>query len=310
MSAVVLTGENSTAFYEQKLAASRLEPVMAPEGEQAEESVEVVEDAPVEVDAAKPPQKTEPDKDEGKQKVHLRFSELTQRAKDAEAKAEAAQVKADSEARARALAEQEVGSLRAKYEPPKTDPLGPEPTRAQFINDEEFATALKEHTTEKVTRETEQRANDARVAKAFGERVTAFKALTPDYDAAIAASADLKVSEPVKLAILDSEQGPKILHHLAKNPDIVADLAAKSPEAQLRFIGKLEGRFENEAAKPPPKVEDKTVKVAATEISRAPAPITPLRGSSAVDEPVIDSSGEFHGTAKQWREGRKAGKIK
>jgi hypothetical protein len=73
-----------------------------------------------------------------------------------------------------------------------------------------------------------------------------------------------------------------------------------SPKAALREIGKLEERF---AAKPTARQET-VVK------SRAPAPISPIRGgTTAVDVP-IGSDGEFHGTYAQWKAQRRTGKIR
>jgi hypothetical protein len=44
--------------------------------------------------------------------------------------------------------------------------------------------------------------------------------------------------------------------------------------------------------------------------SKAPAPISPIKTSSAVADVGVGSDGEFHGTYQQWRESRKAGKIR
>jgi hypothetical protein len=58
------------------------------------------------------------------------------------------------------------------------------------------------------------------------------------------------------------------------------------------------------------KVETKPA-VAATEISRAPAPINPLKGgdaSTAVSS--VDSKGEYHGTYAEYKAKRKAGLIR
>jgi hypothetical protein len=121
------------------------------------------------------------------------------------------------------------------------------------------------------------------------------------------------VSNEVRDAILESEQGPKILHHLAKNPDLVEELKRLPARSAVLRIGKLDAKFEAEkpASASTTKVEPaKPVVAAATEISRAPAPISPLKGgdTSTASTP-IDSKGVYHGDYATWKRLRKEGKI-
>ena len=124
------------------------------------------------------------------------------------------------------------------------------------------------------------------------------KAELSDYEDMIASS-DVVVSDQVRDAILESDVGPRILYHLAENPEIAEKISGMSLIGALREIGKLEARFEKpvEAQKP------------AVRKSNAPAPINPIRGGSNVEVP-IDSNGNFNGTPQQWKELRKAGKIR
>lgn len=317
MESVVLTSDTPQAtqdFYAQKLNLAPPEPAPAPEGEQ-----KAVESVP-EKDAPAPA--TEGDGEdveqhipnpEARQKVHYKFSVLTEKAKAAEAKAAEATAKAEAEARSRALAEQEAATLRAKYEPPKTEPVGPKPQRAQFVNDEEYEKAIEDHVTEKVTWEKDQRDRTAKIAKAWTDRQAAARAAIPDYDEAISASGNLEVHKDVENAIYESEQGPQILVHLAKNPEIVAKLATLDEKGRQRLFGKLEGKFETApsavVSTPAPAKEEVKPAVVAAEISRAPAPIVPLKSSKATPDTLVDSSGVFHGTYEQYKAGRKAGTI-
>jgi len=113
------------------------------------------------------------------------------------------------------------------------------------------------------------------------------------------ASSDVVVSDQVRDAILDSDVGPKILYHLAENPEIATRISGLPLSSALREIGRLEARFEKTAEAPKPAVRK----------SNAPAPINPIRGGSNVEVP-IDSNGNFNGTPQQWKELRKAGKIR
>ncbi len=299
MSAVVLTSENSQAFYEKRLD---LEPAAAPTGEPVVESTKEPDPSAKEVDA------TEPQKaDEGKQKVHVRFSELTEQRKAAEAKAADAEAKLGQERAARELAEKRNRELEAKIPPPKVEELGPEPKPEQFGNPQEFAKAWRDWANEQGAREEAEnkvKVEREKVQTVFRERQAAFKAITPDYETVVASS-PVVVSQEITDAIIDSDIGPQILHHLAKNPAIAEKWKALSRPRQVKEFGFLEKQLSEG------KVEPKKAEAAvATEISRAPAPITPLRGSSAVEEPPISSDGEFHGTYAQWKAMRKAGKVK
>jgi hypothetical protein len=71
----------------------------------------------------------------------------------------------------------------------------------------------------------------------------------------------------------------------------------------LRQIGKLEAQFEKKETP----VSEAKPSVAR---SKAPAPINPLKGSSGVVDVGVDTNGEFHGTYQQWKESRKAGKLR
>jgi hypothetical protein len=289
------------------------EPAAAAEitAEPAVESAATTEAGTAEAEAGEQPGKqTESD---GKSKVHLRFSELTDAKKVAEADAAKARDEAKA-ARDRAeLAERQAAELRAKYEPPKPDELGPEPTRAQFANDAEFALALKDWAGESAIRERDHKEAAAKIERAWNERQAAVRAEVPDYDAVIAAGSNLVVSNEVRDAILESEQGPKILHHLAKNPDLVEELKRLPARSAVLRIGKLDAKFEAEkpqASASTTKVEPAKPVTAATEISRAPAPISPLKGgdTSTASAP-IDSNGVYHGDYATWKRLRAEGKI-
>jgi hypothetical protein len=90
---------------------------------------------------------------------------------------------------------------------------------------------------------------------------------------------------------------------LAENPDIADKLNNGSAISALRQIGRLEAQFEK---KETPVAETKP----SVARSKAPAPINPIKGSSGIVDVGVDSNGEFHGTYQQWREARKAGKVR
>jgi hypothetical protein len=304
-STVIVTSENAEAFYDERLGAPNAE-TEAEAGEQVEQVAEP------EAATEEPPEDEREHQEEVKKnpKLQKRFSELTEKRKAAEAKAAAAEVQARMEREARERIERERNELKAKYEPPKSDTLGPKPDPQQFQDVNEYSQALEEWTTEKVTLEREKAEFEARVtahrqqiAKSWAERQAATRIEIADYDAKIAAST-VSVSNAVQEAIIESEVGPKILYHLAEHPDFAEKLGKMTITSALREIGKLESKFEGG------KQETQAAAKPIAEISKALPPITPLRGANKPVSNVISADGEFHGTYAQWKAARQAGKIK
>jgi hypothetical protein len=315
LNAVVVTNENFTDTYAGKLGLTPPEPAAAADtkaAEPAKESEAKPGAASVgsETDGEQDSQHPDPEK---RQKLNLRFSELSKQRDTEKARADKAESEAKTAREARELAERQAAELRAKYEPPKPDELGPRPQRAQFVNDEEHAKALEEWATDKANRDRDQREANQRLAASWKEKQDALRAELPDFDAVLAKGANLEVSKEVREAILESEHGPAIVYHLSDNPEFVQALKAKTVTAALREIGKLEATqpWKSKAVKPAPaKADAPKPDAAATEISRAPAPISPLKATADVPATPVDSDGEFHGTFQQWKEGRKKGTIK
>lgn len=232
--------------------------------------------------------------------------------KEAEAKVTAAEAKIKEQTEAREAAEKREAELKARYEPPKGD-LGPEPDPAQFTDVKEYSKAIKEWQAEKTEREFSERqtkefqaTEKARVEKSWNDRQAAAKTAIPDYAEKIAGS-DVKISDQLRDAIIESEVGPEILYHLATNKDVADALGKLTVGRMLREIGKLEAQLGGQA-KPAAKSEPAVEPV---EVSQAPAPITPLRG---VNAPV----GVLHGhdevpknmTYDQWKKKWNKGEIK
>ena len=77
----------------------------------------------------------------------------------------------------------------------------------------------------------------------------------------------------------------------------------------LRALGKLEGQLTGEIK---PKSEAQTGKAAVADISKAPAPISPLRGSDNQTGYILTGSDEVPAgwTYDKWKADMKAGRIK
>ena len=247
--------------------------------------------------------KAEEDHDDGKKnKLSKRMSQLANERREALEKAEA------SEKRAQEL-EKELQSIK---NPPKETPANTKPQPNQFKDAFEYAEALAKWTVEQhdIQKEQEQR---ERASKEEGERKQRtwvkrqqeFEKENPDYRDVIASTGDeVQVHQVVLDAMVESENGPEILYHLSKNPELTDAWRDMSPAAALRALGKLEAQLEARKEKPKdePKPEPKTTK--------APPPINPVQGSNATPDNLVTADGEFKGTYKQYQELRRAGKIK
>lgn len=313
--AVVVTNENFGDY-----VAKQLNPVdESPEAKAAAEAEKVEAEKKERLAKAKKPDaKAEPaeeidhpDKTK-KEKLNERFSEITQARKAAEAKALAAEATAKAEREARAAIEDERNALRAKYEPPKSDELGPEPEFSQFTDQVEYSKAIKEWVALKTRKEDAARAaaeaqkhERERISKEWAERETEIRKEVADYDEIVGAST-VRVSDQLRDAIFESEVGPKLRYHLATNPEVAENLAKMTVGRMLKEVGRIEASL---MEKPAPKTELKVVPK--SEISKAPAPITPLSGSG---EPVLRLSGHQEVpknlTFEDWKRMYMAGQIK
>ena len=282
----VVTSENIAEFAAQKLG--------------------LADRADTEADDSEPdqaPEQSEPKSEDeartGKQnpKLEKRFSEITKQR-------EAAREEAKREREARESLEAKVAELERRTQPQqRVDALDEEPKPEQFNDAFEYARALAEYSAEqalknrdRVELEKKYQAEHDKLIEVWNDRLEATKKELPDYQDMIESS-DVMVSDQVRDALLESDAGPRILYHLAENPDYAEKLSKMTVISALREIGKLEARFEKTETKPVVR-------------SKAPAPINPLRATGGSMDTTIGSDGEFHGTYSQWREARKAGKIR
>jgi hypothetical protein len=236
-------------------------------------------------------------------KLERRFSEITKQR-------EQARQEAQREREQREALEIRLKELEAKVNPPAAQPedeLGEEPKPEMFNDMFEYARALAEYTADKklMERDKEEKARQAKAEQeakfqAWADRVNAAKNELPDFDDMVQSS-DVRVSDPVRDAIIESEHGPKILYWLAENTDFAKKLADMSVVSAVREIGKIEARFEKAKDPEPKPVVGK---------SKAPAPINPLRGAVNTVDANMDADGNFHGTYQQWKAARSSRKIR
>lgn len=285
----VVTSENLQEFQLHKLEVQdTAKPVEAP--------IEVV----AEPEVAEPQVVEKDDKDEAKGKISERMRELADKAKKAEEK---------SSLTAKELEEirKERDELKAKLTPPKIEE-NPKPDRSQFTDAFEYAEALADWKVKEEFKRRDQEAYDARVkadeertVTTWKERIDSTRKEVPDFDAKLKNS-DVTISDEVRRAIMDSEVGPKMLLYFVENPSYADKINKMTVGKAYLELGKLESKLTL-----PPSPE---VVVPKVEVSKAPPPITPLRGGGAPADLPINGKGEWTGTHEQYKEARLAGKIK
>jgi hypothetical protein len=157
-----------------------------------------------------------------------------------------------------------------------SDPDEPKPGDFKTVG--EYTRALVKYEAKKAgetgkaqAEQSKQQEHANEIVSAFVKRQDEFKAATPDYEDVVGGT-DLIVPDIAKQYLIESEVGPQLAYHLAKNPDEVTRLKKLSPSRCVAELGKLETKFEKAAA--PAKADAAPAK----EISKAPAPISPLEG--------------------------------
>lgn len=138
--------------------------------------------------------------------------------------------------------------------------------RNKVENSEGTKRELAEHEAEKASTKVESLNADAWSAKVDAARVD-----IPDYDEVVGSS-KAEVKPHVASAVLDSDLGPQLFHHLAKNPEALEQLNGMSEKAALKEIGRLEAQLET----------PKQPATAFKKVSSAPEPVKPVGQSRGV----------------------------
>lgn len=225
------------------------------------------ETTPVEKETEGDPVETEAKKNGRKQNdaVQKRIDELTRQKNDARREAEYYR---------------RMSEAKKEQEAPKK--LSPDDfaTYDDYVDakvEQRTAALVAEHI-EKQTRERQQSAEQsAQQAEhqarqvAWVEKESKITETIKDYTDVMEAAKETPISEPMVLAMLESDRGPEIAYYLAKNPGECERIAALAPFSAARAIGRIEMQLEGEPREP-----------AAPPVSTAPKPLKSVRPSAPV----------------------------
>lgn len=140
--------------------------------------------------------------------------------------------------------------------------------KAEWIADKRLEAKLAER--EKREAQSRAEAERGEVARTWQQKVEAATTKYADYHEALEDVDHIEIPPTLTGAIMESDMGADIAYYLAKNPGDLERIVKLKPHAALMELGKIEVKL---SQAPAPK---KTV-------SKAPAPIKPLGGGSAVN---------------------------
>lgn len=173
---------------------------------------------------------------------------------------------------------------KAPSQAPAPDAPNAKPTADKFTNYEDFIEALTDWKAKQVvtTREAERAAAEkARtLATTWEQRANEFRSKTPDY-LDVVGNSDVPLRQSVLEGIQESEVGPQLAYHLAKNPDVAARLNQLPEGAAMRELGRLEASLTAASAPAPAPAP-----APAARTTNAPPPVKPVAQTAAGVQPL------------------------
>lgn len=154
------------------------------------------------------------------------------------------------------------------------------PKFEEFDSIEAYTEALTDWKLSQTLNQVEQKAKAQQVAQGYDNKLNEFKKAAPDFDEVMSDFVEdyshIEMPELVQMAY-ESDVGPQLAYHIAKNPQIVEQLAVLPSHRRLIELGKLEDKLQqNLAQKEKPKAEVKKV-------SSASKPVEPVKGVGKVE---------------------------
>lgn len=224
-----------------------------------EETVEATEPAPAgdaEPEKADAPDDEDSEQDDDKPRKRSRTARLKDRIRDLEAQVETERLR-------NGASKPEAGKA-----PQETDFNGDYAAYERATRQFEVEQAIRRVRDEDTQRSMQERSAELQREKAalYRERAAEAKSSIPDFEKVLEAARGVQVRDDITDFILDSDKGPTLAYHLAKNPDQLRDLNGKTPTAALRELARIEARLST----PAPKRQ-----------TSAPAPISAISGGAA-----------------------------
>lgn len=220
-------------------------------------------------------------------KVEEQSEEGQQNDRDEKGRFKGVQPRIDELTRARREAEREASYWRGiaqQGQAQQSAPAAPtKPTPDKYDDYGDYVEALTDWKTEQAVAKRMEQDSTRKVADArsqtFAERQVATRAVLPDYDAVVGAS-ETPIANHVGEALMESDRGPELAYHFAKNPDVLQNINGMTPMQAAREIGKLEATLPTKTA---PVVPSK-------KLSTTPAPASTTVTQGRATQPALASA--------------------
>lgn len=217
-------------------------------------------------------------------KVEEQAEEGQQNDRDEKGRFKGVQPRIDELTRARREAEREASYWRGiaqQGQAQQSAPAAPiKPTPDKYDDYGDYVEALTDWKTEQAVAKRMEQDSTRKVAETrsqtFAERQVATRAVLPDYDAVVGAS-ETPIANHVGEALMESDRGPELAYHFAKNPDVLQNLNGMTPMQAAREIGKLEATLPTKTA---PVVPSK-------KLSTTPAPASTTVTQGRATQPAL-----------------------
>lgn len=192
-------------------------------------------------------------------------------------------------------------SARETVTPPKAAAeADPEPKVKDFKSWEEWNAAhtrwaVRDENRKAAARalETQQNAEAKETYDSHLSRVSSYAKDHDDFEDAVKDMGKFKFANPqanmaFQFAIVEDDNGPAILHHLATHADEMAKFAGKSASQVTMMLGRLSAKLFPESAASADEKKPGETQTSKTPASKAPAPPTPVRRSTAAPATRLD----------------------
>jgi hypothetical protein len=258
---------------------------------QDENTTDQTQGTPTEVDASQQTTEqsqqasTEEQGTEEGQQQEAQGNEGQQNERDEKGRFKGVQPRIDELTRARREAEREAAYWKqvaqGSQSPAQAAPQRPDP--GDFDKYDDYIDALTDWKADQAVSKRMEADSTRKVAETraqtFAERQVQARTTMPDYDEVVGGS-DTPIANHVGESILESDLGPQLAYHFAKNPDALMRLNSMSPTAAAREIGRLEATLSSKPAAPAAPTK---------KVSNTPAPAGTLGTQGRATTPALQN---------------------
>lgn len=143
-----------------------------------------------------------------------------------------------------------------------------------------------------------QEAKDRETLDGYAKRVSEAKEKHDDWDEVYESVGDMTIPSSVQLALIKRKDGPELVYHLAKNPELVKLLNEMDPLEAVSELGGIAKSISSSRSE-----ESAPVRKS---VSSAPAPIKPVGGAGTKSQRRLDDDDV---SMKEYIEARRAGRT-